>query len=196
MVTHKDELFIQANIYCDDSSEKNLSNIANGSLLSNIRCSPDDITDLAYSLQPRVVSELFATRAGRFIGYSILHCLDPTNEVIHIPTKGMENPYGCLGCDNNDKIIYVDGNAGQYSGQGMESGFLYIEGDAGKLLGNHMGGGVIDVGGKSPSHLGSHIKGGAIYLSSESKHIGGSRTGGDLYADGRLIVKDGHRVSS
>ena len=93
--------------------------------------------------------------------------------VVH--TNYLDSLISFLGYENNGKIITINGNAGNGVGWFMKNGAITINGNAGDTVGYYM-------------------NGGNIYLKQKYKFIANNISRGNIYHEGKLIVKDGRRV--
>ena len=92
----------------------------------------------------------------------------------------------------------IKGNAGYHLGSDMKSGRIHIYGNAGNQLGSGMSGGEIIIEGNVGYHALHGMVGGIVRIQgeiAELERLGSCARAGDVYHKGRLIMKDGRRIT-
>ena len=108
--------------------------------------------------------------------------------------------HGCCGNEvgyqmgTGSKII-INGSCGFGAGSWMHNGELTINGNAGPHAGDRMQGGTLTINGNALENLGESMDGGTINVNGSIKSISKEIDGGDIFQNGRQIVKDGKKVA-
>jgi glutamate synthase domain-containing protein 3 len=166
-----------------------------------------EILDFSILMNDYQDYSFFEIKSGQYLNALINQSED--NEFT-INTRHLERLPNSIGYKNNGKIIRINGDAGDFLGEKMQEGVIYTE-NTGNFLGINIENGTINVK-NAGDRLGYSMQDGTIYVNNAGKsvgdgmqcgtiHIGNSYKslantihGGNIYHQGRLIVKDGVKL--
>jgi len=179
------------------------------SLVYKLKYNSSDITKVLFALPEVRGRKYFNFNAGLFLSALINNCKD---EKFVLITEHLSMAIDCIGYMNT-KQITIQGNVGNYLGRSMENGLITTYGNAGDSIGFEMNGGSIIIHGNAEDEAGSCMKEGTItikgnagrsvghYLHSGTIFLEGDHTSlsnnigfGNIFHNGKQIVKDGKRL--
>ena len=95
------------------------------------------------------------------------------------------------GLDEN-KILQIHGEVGDFTGAGLSGGRLEIQGSTGNWCGAGMINGVILVSKNTGQNTGEWMQGGEIRVDGQIQSIGKSLFAGKIYKQGKIITSKTH----
>lgn len=96
-----------------------------------------------------------------------------------------------IGAQMLEGEIVIGGNAGRLVGCEMKKGTITIHGSAGDEVGVYMKEGMITIKGTAGVKVGQFMYGGTISIGQDIGSLDDTIFGGDIYHEGKLIVRDG-----
>ncbi len=153
-------------------------------LINKFEYSAKDIEAFSLELIAFQNEKDFSDKAGLFLSALINNCHE-NDFVVH--TAHLDRPIDRLGW-HNTKNITVEGSAGAFTGDTMDSGTIIVRGDADDGIGFGMKGGTITVNGNTGDMIGWSVEGGEIHINGECEgEVGKNRIFGKIFHNGVLI---------
>ena len=170
------------------------------------KCNARDVQQFSILMAEHQEDVAFPLCAGAYLSALVSHC---TDKEVTIVTQHLNSYVELLGWHNQghtlvirgdvDSVatdmkggkVIVEGLATRVAGYRMKGGELILQQFRGECIGEALNGGKIVCHANVSSKVGTNMRDGEIWIDGSCGGLGKDITGGNIYVQGRQIVKDG-----